>query len=190
MPAAIDLGCSSRSGRTRRPAPAAACRRRGGSGCPSSPAWTATSSPRSKRTRERLSGLHRRRGPPASPTVSVGDRPRAGGVAEFARCRRRRRRRRGGVVSTGSVFVGSRRDRDVEVDRVRGDALHRPARAPEVAADDADAGAVIVRHARGSPRPSPPGSAGASSSATPADSPRAGSRASGRRRRPAASPGG
>ena len=48
------------------------------------------------------------------------------------------------MVSTGSVLRLAGRHRDVEVDRVGGDAVDRAGLAPEIAADDADVRAVVV----------------------------------------------
>ena len=73
--------CSSRSGRTTRPAPRSVSRRRAGTGCLASPAWTTTSSPRSKSTSERL---------PASPAAAASRPP-----VQLVRARLADRTRRG-----------------------------------------------------------------------------------------------
>ena len=70
---------------------------------PSSPACTVTSSPRSKRTSERLSASAG--GVVSSPADAFGRHgQRAGRVAELAAARRRRRRRRGAWSRPASVL--------------------------------------------------------------------------------------
>ena len=48
------------------------------------------------------------------------------------------------MVSTGRVFAFARRNGHVDVDGIGGDAVDRASLAPEISADDADVGAVVV----------------------------------------------
>ena len=68
---------------------------------------------------------------------------RAGGVAEFSLIRRRRKQKRGAWFHRQG-FAAAGRDGDINISRIGGDAVHRAFLAPEISADQADVGAVIV----------------------------------------------
>ena len=119
---------------------------------PSSPAWTVTSSPLSKRTSERLPVLSRISGLVAVDFL----------LGEHAERLRRRAERARALEHIGEGMPldldGQRlapagRHPDVEIARIRRNALDRTALAPEVAADDAHARAVVVDDSRESRRP-------------------------------------
>ena len=109
---------------------------------PSSPACTMTSSPRSKRTSERLSASRRRRR--IRPSDRFGrHRKRPGRVAELAAP---------GEHIGESMTCGLDRQclpaagsyGHVEVNRIGSNPIHRPGLPPEASADNANVSAVIV----------------------------------------------
>src|SRR5262249_32734268 len=107
---------------------------------PSSPAWTPISSPRSKRTSDRL---------PAE-VCSVVSRPSTGSVRTWTGCIAKRSRtcedvrERVACAIDGDPFPLAGRDGDIHVDRIRRDAFHHALPAPEIARDDPDVRAVVV----------------------------------------------
>ena len=111
---------------------------------PRSPAWTVISSPRSKRTSDRL-------------PVRLAD-DRVTGVGRLGEHAARRRRVPEVAVSLEHIGEGvarglhrqalplARRHPDVEVARVGRHAVHRAGLAPEAPADDPHRGAVVIGH--------------------------------------------
>ena len=111
---------------------------------PSSPACTVTSSPLSNSTSERLPVRSRIERLVAVDLLLGEHAERLRRVAERAAIRRTHTRTRAASVSTGKRLAPARRHRDVEIARIGGDAFHRPALAPEIAAHDPHARAVVV----------------------------------------------
>ena len=111
---------------------------------PSSPACTTISSPLSNSTSDRFRCLA---GATRSPAGELGHHRRAARTRRgTCRIRRRRTRKRGAWSRPRAASCVPGRDRDVEVPRIRGDAVDRSLLAPELAADDPHARTVIVDH--------------------------------------------
>ena len=114
---------------------------------PCSPACTVTSSPRSNKTSERLPVCSRVDG-------LVGA---VGLLGQHAERRRRRAEIAGALEHIGESvpldlhrkrLALARRDGDIEIARIGGNAFDRAAAAPKVAAHDAHAGAVVIHDLR------------------------------------------
>ena len=155
---------------------------------PSSPACTVTSSPRSKSTSERFSCVSWRLGVrPSHAFGRHGEWP--GSVAELPIASEDVGER----VPSGldrERLAFARRDRHIEIDRIGSDAVDRARLSPEISADDANVGAIVVGHFGDVARLHFLVARRRSSSALTEDSPTAEIHACVRWRRPSASPGG
>src|SRR5216684_6841397 len=74
---------------------------------------------------------------PSSPACTVTSSPRSKSMSDRMTCRLHRK----------SLSLAGR-NRHIEIDRIRGDAVHRAGLPPEIAADDSHVSAVVIREIR------------------------------------------
>ena len=129
---------------------------------PSSPAWTLISSPAPNTTSERLPTRVAHQHLLAVDLSFAQRAERRRGVGEIARALEDIGEGLAEILDLEALAL-ARRHGDVEIAGIGGDAVDRPCLAPELAADDAHARAVVVDHFRDRRLRERPGSAASSS---------------------------